>query len=228
MDPIIILNNSKAMSHFYDWKPVIMALEKQVKQVADTWYIEAPVIEAYVTKLDSTLKNIRIIELTDAADVKDADGYHSESSNGVAFAKVFVGPILANGGGVPATVSHEIIEMMINPYANRWVHNDGDGFDYAEEIADPVQEQTYEIDGVAVSNFVTPDWFDERAASWRKFDYLKNLSEPFRISEGGYMIRKQSGTVQQVFGRTCPEWKRMLKKTTGRYIDICGKMGIKT
>jgi hypothetical protein len=73
---------------------------------------------------------------------------------------------------------------------------------YAYETADPVEEQTYQIDGVAVSNFVTPHWFDP-AAHGVPLDYLGRLKHPFQLAKGGYLsvFAAPSGKWQQVTAR---------------------------
>lgn len=53
--------------------------------------------------------------------------------------------------------SHEVIEMLEDPSLEvRYTH---DGSTWQREIADPVEGLGYRLDGVYVSDFVTPLWF---------------------------------------------------------------------
>lgn len=53
--------------------------------------------------------------------------------------------------------SHELIEMLEDPTLNvRYTH---DGSTWQREIADPVEGLGYRLDGVYVSDFVTPMWY---------------------------------------------------------------------
>lgn len=80
-------------------------------------------------------------------------GVHSVT-NGVPYAKVLAWQ------GMSITASHEIIEMLAN-----------------REICDPVQYHWYQINGVAVSDFVTPSWYDRRAGPWDWMRILHHLME---------------------------------------------------
>lgn len=53
--------------------------------------------------------------------------------------------------------SHEVVEMLEDPTLDvRYVH---DGSSWQREIADPVEDLGYRLDGVYVSDFVTPAWY---------------------------------------------------------------------
>jgi hypothetical protein len=53
--------------------------------------------------------------------------------------------------------SHEVIEMLEDPTLDvRYTH---DGSTWQREIADPVEGLGYRLDGIYVSDFVTPLWF---------------------------------------------------------------------
>ncbi|HUA43579.1 MAG TPA: hypothetical protein VMA77_00015 [Solirubrobacteraceae bacterium] len=53
--------------------------------------------------------------------------------------------------------SHEILEMLEDPTTGTAYHYDGTGS--ALEVADPVEERAYRLDGVWVSDFVLPAYF---------------------------------------------------------------------
>jgi hypothetical protein len=91
--------------------------------------------------------------------------------------------------------------MAIDPLANLWAENGGKL--YAYEMSDPVEEDTFEVDGVPMSNFVHPSWFEPfKHPAGTKFDHLGKLKKPFSMTKGGYMIimDKKTGKVSEVFG----------------------------
>jgi hypothetical protein len=137
----------------------------------------------------------------DDADEAGALGYHDLTKDGQPVSKVFVKTTLADKALVSVTASHELFEMAIDPLANLWAENGGKL--YAYEMSDPVEEDTFEVNGVPMSNFVHPSWFEPfRHPAGTKFDHLGKLKKPFSMTKGGYMIimDKKSGKVSEVFG----------------------------
>jgi len=111
---------------------------------------------------------------------------------------------------VSSVLSHEVLEMYIDPNCNLW-SNDGKGSAYSFEVCDPVEAPTYDINGVSVSNFVTPSWFDPLAAPHAQFDKLGHLTKPFSILKGGYVVYESAGQEKQKFGDEFPAWRREMK-----------------
>src|SRR5882672_4626651 len=55
------------------------------------------------------------------------------------------------------------------------------------EVCDPVQENYYKIDGVRVSDWVRPEWFEpEHKKGAMKMDHMGVIDAPFMLAEGGY------------------------------------------
>jgi hypothetical protein len=68
-------------------------------------------------------------------------------------------------------------------------------------MCDPVEEDTFMVDGVEMSNFVHPSWFEPfKHRRGTKFDHLGKLKKPFSITKGGYVIVKHNGRVKEKFG----------------------------
>jgi hypothetical protein len=136
----------------------------------------------------------------DNADSAGALGYHDLTKDGQPVSKVFVKTTLAAKELVSVTACHELFEMVIDPLANLWAEN-SDGKEYAYEMSDPVEEDTFLVDGVTMSNFVHPSWFEPfKHPAGTRFDHLGKLKAPFSMTKGGYMIVKQNGKVKEVFG----------------------------
>lgn len=86
----------------------------------------------------------------------------------------------------PEVLSHELLEMVINPFLNLEVARlQKDLVQLIPyEICDPVQGTTKEIDGYKLSNFVYPNYFVEDANG--PFDCLNLVKRPFEILPTGY------------------------------------------
>jgi len=139
-----------------------------------------------------------------APDVDGALGYHDVDRDGsvtgvagIAYIKVFE----VDGYDWRSTFSHEYLELLGDFPANFWADMKDGLRDVARELCDPVEGDTYEIDGIPVSNFVYPAYFNPYASADDKLDHLGKLSEPFGMSPGGYLIvRTEPGKVSNVFG----------------------------
>jgi hypothetical protein len=141
----------------------------------------------------------------DDADSAGALGYHELTHNGQPISKIFVKTTLAVHELVSVTASHELFEMVIDPLANLWAEAP-DGTEYAYEMSDPVEEDTFLVDGIRMSNFVHPAWFEPfKHPSGTKFDHLGLLKKPFSMTKGGYTIIKKKGKVIQEYGSKAKE-----------------------
>lgn len=137
----------------------------------------------------------------DTADVQGALGYHDlQLKLGVPVTFVFVKTTLDDGGDVAVTASHELWEMLIDPGVQMWAEGPK-GTLWAYETADAVEETDFEVDGVRISNFVYPSFFEyfHRPNSTR-FDHLGLVDRPFRLLKGGYTLVRKGASVKQVFG----------------------------
>jgi hypothetical protein len=141
----------------------------------------------------------------DDADTAGALGYHDLTVKGQPISKIFVKTTIADKQLVSVTACHELFEMVIDPVANLWAQA-ADGTEYAYEMCDPVEEDTFLVDDVQMSNFVHPSWFEPfKHPPGTKFDHLGLLKKPYTMTKGGYMIIKKAGKVKQVFGSKAKE-----------------------
>jgi hypothetical protein len=141
----------------------------------------------------------------DDADTAGALGYHDLTKDGQPVSKIFVKTTLAAGDKVSVTACHELFEMVIDPIANLWAEAD-QRTEYAYEMCDPVEEDTFLVDGIEMSNFLHPAWFEPfDHPSGTKFDFLGRMTRPFSMTKGGYVIIKKNGKVREVFGSKAKE-----------------------
>jgi len=138
--------------------------------------------------------------LLDDADAANALGYHDVNSDGMPLAKVFVKDTPDNGGLVSVTAAHEVFEYLVDPGCNLCASHP-DGTIYAYECADACEEVGFEHEGVMLSDFVYPSWFEGfRAKGSSRFNHLESIAEPFQLLEGGYAIISQQGRWSEIFG----------------------------
>lgn len=190
-----------------------LAVAKQLsRDVAPFWGL-VPALE-FVRHGGSGTPGSSPCYILDQPDVDGALGYHDEGADGTAYIKIFCNPIFNSGGtalsgalSLSAVLSHEVLELTGDGPANRWV--DGpDNRDYALELCDACEDQYYDIDGVSVSDFLLPAFFDPKASKNSRLDFLGLLAEPFSMTPGGYQIvRTETGKVSQVWGASYPQWK---------------------
>ena len=151
------------------------------------------------------LPNTRSIILVDHSDQAGALGYHTLSPDGEPVGQVAVLDSLADGSSVADVLTHELAEMQVDPDINLEA-TAADGRVYAYEVGDPVQGDGFLLEGLQVSNFVTPAWFQaERAPGSRQFDYLKLVTAPFTLRPGGYASVMRSGDWTQIFADVATE-----------------------
>jgi hypothetical protein len=109
---------------------------------------------------------------------------------------------VVDGPNWSIAASHEILEMLVDPSGNRLlaapaisvsdqgdVHEAAGTMEYLLEICDPSEDPqfAYEIDGVLVSDFYTPEFFDAFAAPGVRYSFRGAITHPRRVCPGGYL-----------------------------------------
>jgi hypothetical protein len=134
----------------------------------------------------------------DDSDQADALAYHDLTNEGLPISKVFVRTIQADKASVSVGASHELCEMAVDPWLNS-AYQDMQGIFWAGEVCDPVEDDSYgyEINGILLSDFVTPNWFGHQHAQ-TTIDLKGHAHAPFAVLSGGYAQKfdPQSGWVQ--------------------------------
>jgi hypothetical protein len=215
---IAILNQSTLVSNA-DAATMTEAVAAQVRLDAAPLWDRAPAAVVLYTDpsaVPATAHGIAIVD-TIQNQPQGVLGFHTEDQGGKLWGVVAAKPELDNGGkvttgdwSVSSVLSHEVLEMFVDPNCNLWA-NDGKGSAYSFEVCDPVEAPTYMVSGVSVSNFVTPSWFDPLAAATAQFDKLGLLRAAFSILKGGYVVYESTGSEQQKFGDDFPEWRKEMK-----------------
>jgi hypothetical protein len=226
MTSIQIINQSTVVSDV-EGSAIVSALNLSLPAFCKVWSL-SPYTTVYVPKGKSSVPGIKIFIKDIYATGGGIMGYHdlvNEKIVGYVFAKSVLqygGVVLYSTNSVPTvsqTVSHELYEMLIDPYANCWVDNGTGKVLYAREVCDPVQTditvKTVQTPGnllfkkgkftlsvstkVALSSWVYPEWFDPQSKTG-PYDLLGKLKAPLTIASGGYAIQLTDGTIDNVFG----------------------------
>ena len=99
-----------------------------------------------------------------------------------------------------------VVEMLVDPAINMMTTGPDAKTMYAYESADPVEALSFDVKGIAMSDFVYPAYFEVfRKARSAQFDHLNKVKKPFQILSGGYQIIFKSGKWTQVFGSVSKE-----------------------
>lgn len=182
---VAVVNESTKVSNasVYNW---VKGLQFQVhNHFAPLWGVDAVV----VATLRAGIKPYNwVLAILDNSDQADALGYHDLTAAGQPIMKAFVDDSNTAGVPVSSVASHELLETLADPWMESLELQDngnGTGRLYMQEVCDPVEGDSYNIWGVAVSNFVTPWWFGQISSS-RKYDFLDKLTAAFTMTPGGY------------------------------------------
>ncbi len=92
------------------------------------------------------------------------------------------------------TASHEALEMLADPYGEalyaapsvdkRFPPHD---VLYAVEVCDPCEGATYVIDGITVSDFITPRYYDAKPSPRARYSHTGKVRRPLQVLSGGYL-----------------------------------------
>lgn len=171
---------------------VVPALQQQVSQdFYPAWGVDA--VLTFVPQGSNPAPNTWWLTILDDSDQAGALGYHDLTSEGMPLGKVFAGSDLKFGNNWTVTASHELLEMLGDPDVNLTVlvqTGDTAGTLYAYEVCDACEADNlgYQINGVQVSDFVYPSWFESFwSAGATQFDKANQIKQPFQLLPGGYI-----------------------------------------
>jgi hypothetical protein len=169
-----------------DLTKVAAALQKQAtRDFGPLWDTQANV--SGFAKLEDVPTDYWPVIVSDDINTPGAAGVH-EDKNGQPFALVQFDDAWS------LTASHETLEMLADPFGNRVVagkspkHSQG-RVNFLVEVCDPCEDQqfAYTVNGVTVSDFYTPHFFDPVSESSVRYSYTGALKGPRKILRGGYL-----------------------------------------
>jgi hypothetical protein len=199
-----------------DLSRVAAVLQKQVsRDLKPLWNVDATV-EVYKTLEDVPISYWPLIIKRDI-EIVGANGIHS-SRDGRPFALVTYRKDWSR------TASHELVDMLVDPLGNRTIPapspNPADKnkqVNILVEIAQPVEgdERAYQIDGVLVTDFVTPAFYDPARNKKSRYSFTGSATEPLKILKGGFLswVDRETEELSQVtwFGDSEPTYRNLGK-----------------
>jgi hypothetical protein len=228
--PVAVINASKIVTDS-QLAQVVRALQRQVSEhLAPRWNVDAAL--EIVPSGQAPPAESWLLIIDDDTDIPPLSGYHNVApagfppagtSAGIPYGKAFVNTSMGYKENWTITASHELLEMLVNPYAvfaSYVAINDRSASFYELEICDPVSPDAcaYEIDGVSVSDFVFPEWFSPFLAQpdidrpAKQVDQNKQLAGPApaivadtTVSVSSFRwqdFKSEASTAQQARGKT--------------------------
>ena len=182
----IIISNESTILKDEDVQVCVNALQIQIdidfSPVYNLW--------AYLQFLaGKPICNKEIIHLLDNSEQAQAEGYHDLSSKDVPEGFAFVKDTLDAGDTWQTTLSHELLEQLLDPWVDLLVPGPINNTPacIAYEVADPVEQDFYLINNIPVSNFVLPQWFNGELKNLDFMNNIKVADKPFPMTKGGYI-----------------------------------------
>jgi hypothetical protein len=213
----ISVNNASTVLTDDQVRTVVPALQTQVsRDFFPVWGVDADL--DFVPKGQQPPTGNWWLVVLDDSDQAGALGYHDMTPEGLPLGKVFAGSDKQFGAQWTVTASHELLEMLGDPAINLTALT-MTGFDvgqnvvgrlYAYEVCDACEadQDGYDINGVLVSDFVYPAWFESfRQTGSTQFDFQLRITDPFQLLPGGYIsvYDMTSGTGWQQISRPLPQ-----------------------
>ncbi len=194
---------------------VAAALQKQAtRDLGPIWGIEATV-DAF-TKLKDVPGGYWPIIIREKIDDPAAAGYHTDR-----YRQPFA--LVKHDDGWPLTCSHEMCEMLVDPFGSRMVTSgsikEGQGrVNYLVEVCDPSEDDgfSYSVNGIMLSDFYTPHYFDPVTTPSIRYSYTGCITKPKEVLKGGYLSWLDPATGKW--------WQATFFGTELRVDDISGKM----
>ncbi len=161
-----------------------------------------------------------ILYIRDVVRITDAEGFHDRHFSGIPYGIVFLELSKKLKEDWTVTLSHEALELTGDPENNLLVQGPHPSKPRHQvfhwfEMCDAVQSETYEIDHVAVSNFVLPLYFTSSNERGGRNDFLGTITKgktlrSFSVNPGGYIGFFDPAANEHVTFDADPKAKRRL------------------
>lgn len=179
--------------------------EQITRDFAPIWQVNASV-GAYT----SPPANTWAVEIQAELDQPGALGYHTDQNNQpVAYVKYT--------SDYSTTISHEVLEMLADPYGNRMhgalipynttpeqfgMTDVNQQVQYLLEVCDPCEAKSYSVGQNLLSDFLIPDWYFQSPQVGKFSSFAGGCLRPREVADGGYVsFGNPSGDWWQVFNQ---------------------------
>lgn len=203
---ISVINLAQPKIADADLQKAIRAVNVQIAEdFAPYWQfgarlrLEGPVGRKPDSKRLDEMRGDAILYVWDAPESEqdDALGFHDTNFKGIPYGFVFPQISKKLDENWTVTLSHEALELLADSQANLLVQGPHPLHPrrlvyHWFEMCDAVQDESYDINGVAVSNFVLPLYFTPDSEAGGRNDFLGtknkgNTLESFGVNKGGYI-----------------------------------------
>lgn len=192
--PVLALVNKSTVVPDSEVSAVAAALQTQVtRDFGPIWKSAAEIVA--VPTGGTPPPHAWLMEVLDdaPANLPGVLGYHDSDAQDNPEAFDYANTGKKYGEQWSLTASHELLELLADQWAVNCVFvqtSNTTGALYPLEVGDPVESAAagYLIDNVLVSDFATPEWFDNSLAPGSaKFDFCGHLTKPLEVMHGGYV-----------------------------------------
>ena len=125
--------------------------------------------------------------------------------------------VVFSGAHWTITLSHEVLELLADPFGTTFLtgpslRTEQTTVEYLAEICDPCQadKSAYDINGVLVTDFVTPDFYAGFGAG--KYSFGGQVTAPRTVLPGGYITWHEAAPDawwQQLFDGSAPRFQQI-------------------
>lgn len=214
MIQIFIRNQSTLMTDA-EVREIMEALQIQVKRDFVNYWPIADVSLVFLDKTQPEVPGVWELVVLDDSDQAGALGYHDLTSTGDPLGKVFVRDDLKFGNKVSVTMSHELLEILVDPSINISTElsssTAASSSWYAMEVSDACEDDSFGYDieiasgkKITVSDFVTPRWFSESYGQKMPYDFMKHITAAGQLLKNGYISINSGAGWSQILGETAP------------------------
>lgn len=180
----------------HDLARVAGALNEQVQRdIGPVWNIRASVGVYSPSQVDSYFWQVRIVSDLNSP---GALGYHTNLRSGQPVS------LVQYRSDWPAIASHEIAEMLADPYGRRThqarlpyraehmferfgLKHNTSRVSYLVELSDPCEATSYEVGGVLLSDFLHPAWYRTDVNGVMAFSHAGGCTHQRQVAPGGYV-----------------------------------------
>lgn len=171
---------------FSEVSQISAALQKQITRDFSPIWKKPASIDAFHS-LEDVPSDYWPIIIRETIPFDGAGGIHLDH-NGQPYA------LVRAGADTSLICSHEALEMLADPFGNRMVASqslkpDQGRVNYLVEVCDPSEDIafSYTINGIRVSDFYTPSFFDPVVSSGVRYSFSGAITQPRQVLRGGYI-----------------------------------------
>ena len=163
---------------------VAAAVQKQVtRDFGPIWGVQANV--AAFDRLEDVPLDYWPVVIKDTLERPGAAGYHEDASGEPS-------ALVMATDDWSITASHETLELLADPWGRHLVAGESPRHPshrvkFLVEVCDPCSNASYKVNGIAVSDFYTPHFFDPVATRGVRYSFAGSITNPRQVIKGGYL-----------------------------------------